>query len=671
MKAHPRTPLTVALLFLVPLALAGDDSIARLLKYRALDALEVSPDGTRGVFVATLADLEENTMNSDLWLIDLSNGRSFQLTRGPKRDSAPAFSPDGRTLAFLSDRGGEKTNIWLISPDGGEAWPATKFDKLSVARFEWLPDSKSFLFTAADPPSDDEEKRKKDKNDPLVVDKDFKYSRLYRFQLGDKEPVKLTKEDSHVTGFSASPDGHWVAFSVQPTPKVPDARRSDLKLLDLETGEVRPLVSRPGLDSSPEFSPDGQWVAFLSTAGRDEWLSNRYLHVVHPDGSELRNLSQAFDENAGEPRWSPDARWLYFLAGQGVADRLFRLEVATGKFEPAGEYDLRGVTDAFALDPKGRFALVAFSEARTPAELYRLPLAGGAAEKLTGVNADFVDTAPLTEVLRYRSPDGFTLEGLLIKPKDFQANKRYPLLVVVHGGPSGAFNLSFAPRRGAYPLHAFAEQGYVLFLPNFRGSGSYGERFRRANYRDWGYGDYQDIMQGVEKLIQDGVADPERLGVMGWSYGGYMTSWIVTQTPRFKAASMGAGIGNVFSLYGNTDIPEALEAYFGGPPWGDAQNYLRHSAINFVGNARTPTLIQHGADDRRVRVSQSEEFYQALSKLGVPVEMVVYPRQPHGLQEPRLLRDALERNLRWFNKWLLGLEPPTEKKEPQEDKKPD
>lgn len=670
MKTFPRIGLLLALLF-VPVALTGADSIERILKYHTLGEVEVSPDGTRAIFVATLADLEENTMNSDLWLVDLASGRSFQLTRGPKRDNAPAFSPDGRTLAFLSDRGGEKTNIWLISPEGGEAWPATKFEKLSVAQFEWLPDSKGFIFTAPDLPTTEEEKRKKDKNDPIVVDKDFKYARLYRFRLGDKEPTQLTKEDSHVTGFSVSPDGRWVAFSVQPTPKVPDSRRSDLKLLELESGEVRSLVSRPGLDTSPEFSPDGQWVAFLSTAGRDEWLSNRYLHVVRLDASELRNVSQAFDENAGEPRWSPDARWLYFLAGQGVTERLFRVEVPTGKFEPAGEYDVRGVTDSFALDPQGRLALVAFSGARTPAEIYRLPLTGGEAEKLTSVNADFVDTGPVTEVLRYRSSDGLNLEGLVIKPRDFDPSKRYPLLVVVHGGPSGAFSLSFAPRRGAYPLHAFAEQGYALFLPNFRGSGSYGERFRHANYRDWGYGDYQDIMQGVEKLIQDGLADPERLGVMGWSYGGYMTSWIVTQTPRFKAASMGAGIGNVLSLYGNTDIPEALDAYFGGPPWGDAQNYLRHSAINFVGNARTPTLIQHGAEDRRVRLSQSEEFYQALSKLGVPAELVVYPRQPHGLQEPRLLKDALERNLRWFNKWLLGIEPPPEKKEAEAEKKPD
>lgn len=212
-------------------------------------------------------------------------------------------------------------------------------------------------------------------------------------------------------------------------------------------------------------------------------------------------------------------------------------------------------------------------------------------------------------------------------------------------------------------MQAFAEQGYLVWLPNPRGSAGFGYDYRRANYRDWGYGDYRDIMGGVDLLIARGLAEAERMGVMGWSYGGYMTSWIVTQTDRFKAASVGAGIPNVYSLFGTTDIPEALETYFGGRPWEEGQDYLRHSAIDFVENVKTPTLIQHGQQDRRVEISQAEEFYVALKKLGVPVEMVIYPRQGHGIQEPKLVRDALERNLHWFNHWLLGIEPAEKKKE--------
>lgn len=644
-------------LFLVALCVsaATADEIDKIFAYRTLGGIEVAPHGRRAVFVATVADLEENASNSDLWVADLANGRSFQLTRGPKQDNAPAWSPDGTRIAFLSDRSG-KTNIWMIRPDGGEAIPATEFEKLSVGSFRWLPDGSGFVFTAVDPPTPEEERRKKEKEDPIRVDRDFKYARLYHYRLGDKDPTKLTAEDYHVNDFDVSPDGRGVAFSAQPTPEVPDFYRSDVKLLDLESGEVRDLVNRPGLDTGPRFSPDGQWIAFRAAEVKDAWVGNTRLHVVRRDGTGLRDLSQAFDENVGVPEWSPEGDWIYFVAGERVARRLFRLQVASGRFEAVSEHDQQRVVDDFDLSRDGGFAVVALSDAETPAEVYRLRFSGNRLEKLTAVNAEFEDTGPAAELVRYRSADGLDLEGIVLKPRDFQTGKRYPLLVVIHGGPAGVFTYSFTPRRSAYPLHAFAAQGYVVFLPNPRGSGGHGERFRRANFKDWGYGDYDDIMRGVDLLVRNGVADPERMGVMGWSYGGYMTSWVVTQTDRFKAASMGAGLSNLVSMYGTTDIPEFLGTHMGGRPWDDMREYLRHSAINFVGNARTPTLIQHGRQDRRVPLSQGEEFYQALKDVGVPVEMVIYPRQPHGIREPRLQRDALEHNLRWFNKWVLGLE---------------
>lgn len=659
-------------LLLVPLS-GRANSIDKILTYRSVGGVEASPDGRWVAFTATAADLDENAMNSDVWVVELQTGRSYQLTRGAKRDNDPKWSRDGSRLAFLSDRSG-KVNIWLISPDGGEAEAATKFEKLSVASYEWLPDGSGFLFAAADPESPEEEKRKKDKKDPILVDKDFKYARLYQFKLGEnpsaplgtREPEKLTKEDYHVSSFDVSPDGKWVAFSAQPTPKVPDFRKSDVKLLELATGTIRTVVARAGQDAAPRFSPDGQWIAFVSSFGRNDWTGNTNLWVVKPDGSGLRNLSESFDEDiggfgAGGHEWSADGQWIYFTASQGVSDRLFRIQVASGKHEAVTDHDRMKVCLDYDFSPKGSL-LVAMSDPHTPAEVYRVDASGGL-RKLSGVNAAFENTAPPTELLRYRSPDGFDLEGLVVKPRNYEKGKRYPLLVIVHGGPAGVFNYAFTPRRGAYPVFAFAEQGYVIFLPNPRGSGGYGEKFRQANFKDWGYGDYRDIMQGVDELIKTGVADPERMGEMGWSYGGYMTSWIVSQTDRFKAVSMGAGLSNLISMYGVTDIPEFSEAYFGAPPWEDMQGYLRSSAMNFVQNAKTPTLIQHGQEDRRVPISQGEEFYRALTMRGVPVEMVVYPRQPHGIQEPRLIKDSLERNLNWFNKWVLGLEPPAEKKE--------
>ncbi len=657
----------VLILLLLAVALpAGAASIDQILKYRNLSAVKVSPDGTRAVFVATAADLQENAMNSDVWLIDLASGRSLQLTRAPKRDNAPEWSPDGKRIAFLSDRK-DKVNIWLISPEGGEAEAATKFDKLSVSNFRWLPDGSGFVFIAADPETSEEEKRKKDKEDVILVEKNYKYNRLYLFKLGDKEPKKLTTADYHVTNFDISRDGKWVAFTHQPTPRVPDFTRADVKLLELASGTIRELVTRLGSDSNPRFSPDGEWIAFSSSFGRDPWHGNSVLWLVKPDGSGLRNLSEPFDEEPEDAEWSADGKWIYYDAGQGVSNRLFRIEVASGKWEVLSDHDRGKASDDWDLEPKGRFIATTFEDPETPEEIYRLDLAAKKLDKLTSVNADFVGVAPKTEVLRYKSFDGMEIEGLVARPKDFQAGKRYPLLVVIHGGPAGVFQTTFTPRRGAYPIFAFTDQGYVVFMPNPRGSGGYGEKFRQANVKDWGYGDYKDIMAGVDELIKQGVADADKMGVMGWSYGGYMTSWVVSQTARFKAASMGAGLSNLISMYGTTDIPQFSEAYFGAKPWEDPELYLKHSAIRFVNQAKTPTLIQHGQEDRRVPISQGEEFYQALKDVGVPTEMVVYPRQPHGIQEPRLIKDTLQRNLNWFNKWLLGIEPPAEKKE--EEKK--
>ena len=263
------------------------------------------------------------------------------------------------------------------------------------------------------------------------------------------------------------------------------------------------------------------------------------------------------------------------------------------------------------------------------------------------------------EAIRWKSKDGLEIEGILILPPNYKkGNGKLPLLTYIHGGPALQFSLGFTvyppgpPQASRYPVHVLAGQGYAIFCPNPRGSAAYGEKFRKANVKDWGGGDYQDIMTGVDHLIAQGIADPERLGIMGWSYGGYMTSWIITQTHRFKAASVGAGVTNLASMYGHTDIPLFLERYFGGPPWQEPKVYADHSPMTFAGNIKTPTLIQHGAKDERVPLAQGQELYAALKRLGVPTEFAVYPRQPHNPQEPRLQRDVLQRNVDWFNRWL-------------------
>jgi len=259
-----------------------------------------------------------------------------------------------------------------------------------------------------------------------------------------------------------------------------------------------------------------------------------------------------------------------------------------------------------------------------------------------------------TEVVEWKAPDGKSIEGLLTYPAGHQPGNRVPLLVIVHGGPAGVFLRTFTGNASPYLVAAFASRGYALLRCNVRGSTGYGRDFRYANRSDWGGGDYRDIMSGVDHLISKGIADPDRMGVMGWSYGGYMTSWVITQTKRFKAASVGAGVTNLMSFTGTADIPSFVPDYLSGEYWEVFDRWRTHSAMFNVKGVSTPTLIQHGEADVRVPISQSYEFYNALKRQNVPVTMVVYPRQPHGIQEPKLMQDAMQRNLDWFDQWIKG-----------------
>jgi dipeptidyl aminopeptidase/acylaminoacyl peptidase len=259
-----------------------------------------------------------------------------------------------------------------------------------------------------------------------------------------------------------------------------------------------------------------------------------------------------------------------------------------------------------------------------------------------------------TEVVSWKAPDGKPIEGLLTYPVGYVAGARVPLVVMVHGGPTGVFVRSYTGAPSPYSVAGFATHGFAVLRCNVRGSGGYGREFRYANYKDWGGGDYQDILSGVDALVAKGVADPDRLGIMGWSYGGYMTSWVITQTKRFKAASVGAGVTNLMSFTGTADIPSFIPDYFGGEYWDNFDAWRARSAMFNVKGVTTPTLIQHGESDRRVPISQGYELYNALKRQGVTTKMVVYPRQPHGIQEPKLMLDAMTRNLEWFDRYVLG-----------------
>jgi dipeptidyl aminopeptidase/acylaminoacyl peptidase len=680
--APPRPDLAIPLLAL--LALLGSASAAAaagerpwtsddILALKAVSDPRVSPDGTLVAYVVESLNPEKDAYQTDVWLVPTAGGEARPLAAAAVSDDSPRWSPDGRFVAFRSERarpgakGDEadeaKRQIWLIRPDGGEAVPLTSAPG-SVSAFEWSHDGRTIGFLAREPKSEARRKREKDKDDAWTPSELHPWGRLWVIDVATKAARQLTSGELHVSGFALAPDGSRAAFSGQPTPLVPDSFRSDLYLVDLAGGAPVPLVARRGPDASPAWSPDGKWVAFVSQDGRDEeWYTNSCVSVVPAAGGVPRNLTASFDEEVGASlAWTPDSAGIVFSALDRTAGHVYSVSL-DGRVAPL----TRGpeVNAGASLDRAGETLVYLRQDSVTPREVWalRLPRAGTAAKPRAAAEPRrLTDTNPqLRELLAFpkqlftwKGAGGWDMEGLLVLPPGHVRGSRVPLALTVHGGPAGTHSNSFtpAPRVWGWPL--FLQAGYAVFFPNPRGSGGYGERFRAANVRDWGVGDFEDLMRGIDALVERGIADPERLTVNGWSYGGFMTSTVVTKTDRFKSAIVGAAVTNLASFTGTADIPEFARSYFRSWPWEDPDLYVKHSALFHAGNVRTPSLVVHGDRDERVPVSQGWEFYNALRLRGVPTELLILPRQPHGIREPRLLRACHEWFLRWTEKYTRG-----------------
>lgn len=663
MLSGSRNPFVAASLVL---GLAGSLSaqqrrpvtIDDLMRIKTVTDAEISPDGSRILYVVSVPNVEKNEHNSDIWLVSAAGGEPVQVTNSPKMDQSPRWSPDGKTVAFLSARDGAP-NVYLWSPSGGEPQKLTSAET-GVHEFAWAPDGRRIAFLSADPPSDAAKKEEQDNGGVMVIDDKFPWARLRVIDLASKTVTDLTPADRHVTEFSWSPDGARIVFAAQPTPRVLDGDQSDLFLVSASGGAVTPLVQQNGPDGSPVWSPDGRWIAFNSGNG-NSGLGDSHLYVISPEGGKPRMVAPTFDNGFSGVRWSSNSKELYFITTAGVRMQVLRTSVDGGAVAEITSGDR--VHSDFSLSQDGSRLALVVQDPTTPPEVFVTPTAGYRPVRLTHTNP-VVDSLALgaTRVVQWKAKDGKQIEGLLVTPVGYEPGKRYPVLTYVHGGPSGVFTLGFGPQLGAapiplqaepYPVQVFAGKGYAMFMPNPRGSSGYGRDFLRANIKDWGHGDFQDIMTGLDYLVEQGIADNDRLGMMGWSYGGYMTSWTITQTDRFKAASVGAGLPDLVSLHGATDIPSALShEYFGVPPWKAKELYENSSAIFFAQNIKTPTLIQHGEKDDRVQLSQAWELYRALQAADVPRQFVVYPRQGHLILEPKLERDVLQRNLDWFTKWV-------------------
>jgi dipeptidyl aminopeptidase/acylaminoacyl peptidase len=603
-----------------------------MLSLKRVGSVQVSPSGKRVAFTVRVAVTEHDKSEylTHIYLSDSANAPGRQLTQGEKSCDDPQWSPDGEWIAFVSARTGKK-NLWLIRATGGEASQISD-SKTDISSFKWSPDGKSIAFTAADAPTDDDDAHIKSKNDARVVDENFKRNRLFLIPVSiaaaNPSPARqLTSgEQQHVSSenrpgrpaFDWSPDGKTIAISHTRTPAQDDWTSSDISLVDVETGAVRILVKSAAVENSPLFSPDGQSIAYLLSDTPPTWGGTRTVQVIAATGGTSRALAETkdgFGRYSELVGWSKDQKQIYFTEIQGTSMRMMGLPVDGSPAVVLGGADGISLGGVFLNSSRTHFGF-GWEQSDEPSEAYACSVTElGDPQRVSGLHDDFPDIAlSTTEVIRWKSSDGMEIEGLLTYPAGYNKSQKYPLLLIIHGGPMGAFTQTFDGTAGSYPVAAFASKGFAILRANVRGSSGYGKKFRYANYNDWGGGDFQDLMTGVDHVINLGVADKDRLGVMGWSYGGYLTSWTITQTKRFKAASVGAGVTNLMSFTGTADIPGFLPDYFAGEFWDKLDTYRKHSPMFQIKGVTTPTLIQHGEKDERVPLSQGQELYNALKR---------------------------------------------------------
>lgn len=610
---------------------------------------QISPDSRRVAYVVSSWDSESDRFNSDIWLAYETRQQPLRLTSSPKRDDHPRWSPDSGRLAFISDRDGDP-QIYVINAAGGEPVRLTSH-KAPVLDFEWSPDGRRIAFLAVEP-------REKEKTKPpVVVDVGHRFAQLWLADSVTGEVVQLTRGERHIADFDWSIDGMNICFTARETPDLIDLGSTEVYLMaakdgPIDTAGAKRLTTGGGAEESPRFSPDGLWISYLAHADGDPNVGPLRIHLVPVAGGEPRVLARNFDGYIRDYRWIYDGRRLIFVAGIGVLSRIYA--VALDDETPQIMTRDDGTTTAISTTYDGMNIAYVHENPRMPNEIVLLSARNMIPVLLTRLNPQ-LDEVMLgqVETIRWKSTDGAEIEGLLIYPSGFETGKSVPLLTYIHGGPEGAYTRGFNASWGAFP-QIYAGRGYAVFMPNFRGSSNYGASFAQANIKRAGQIDYDDVMTGIDHLIRTGVADEKRLAVAGWSYGGYLSAWMIGHTKRFRCAAYGAGLSNAVSYWGTADIIHQRERLHGGTPWRAREMFEEQSPLTHLTKASTPTLIFHGEKDERVPLGQSRESYRTLKRLGVPVKLVIYPDQGHGLTVPSYQLDKIRRELEWVEKYVVG-----------------
>jgi dipeptidyl aminopeptidase/acylaminoacyl peptidase len=647
-----------------------------VLGINAVQGATISPDGRQVIYVVRGWAPEQEKMESrtHVWKVATDgNSPARQVTFGEKGESQAQFSPDGRFISFVAARGNAeaKSQIYVMPVDGGEAWKLTDA-KENISSYSWSPDSSRIAFVSTDPRSADEEAAIKKRDDERVFEGDFRFAHAWVIDVTTKEARRITEGTQWtVQGApSWSPDGRQFVFGVAATPMLRDNRRdiyvATLAQANGPTGQqanrIEKISTNWGNDGSPRWSQDGATIAWVSEPNTTAALPDgtaagvvmqQRLMLYDVKAKTIKDtLTPAFDSEAGSPAWTNEGKRVMFVTGKRAYNEAFAYDLTSGAYTQLSQ---KRTINGTSISKDGRTIAVTMDAPDSAAEIYVTDPSFANFKRLTNTNPQLAEVQQgETEVVTWKSSDGAEVEGVLLKPVGFQAGKRYPTLVVAHGGPAGAFVNGFR-LGGLEGGQVWAGKGWAVFYPNPRGSSNYGQKTLAANVNDWGGGDFKDIMTGVDALVARGIADPDRLAHIGWSYGGYMTAWTITQTGRYKAAMVGAGLTNMWSMYGTNDIPSVLIAYFGGIPNKQTLPlYLDRSAMTHIDRVTTPTLILHGANDERVPTGQAYELYRGLKDRGKATELVFYPREGHGITEYYHQKDRMVRIYDWVTKYTLG-----------------
>ncbi|MGB8439224.1 MAG: S9 family peptidase [Candidatus Acidiferrales bacterium] len=637
---------------------------------------QLSPDGRWVAYTVKTASLRDDKNYERIWMVPVSGGAAIPFTADETTSSHPRWSPDGKFLAFISARGGtgddddsDKKQVWLLNREGGEAQKLTDTIQ-DVQSFAWSPASDQMVLLLQDPSPEELEAARdkakgvkpKTKPRPWVIDRlhfkedelgylDRRRTHLYVFDIADRTQTQITSGDYDDSDPAWSPDGSTIAFASNRTAEPDLNYNTDMWTVSAgNTDKGKSLVQVTtglGAEAAPAWSPDGKWVAFTTQLDAKLFqYATVHIGVAPAKGGEAKVLTLALDRNSTVPRFSADGKWIYFIADDDGTQNLMRVPADGGEIQrPIGG---RKMLESYSLGKDGAVAAV-IGELADPAELYYLP-PDGTLRKLTTTNDALMAELRLPDVeyVHFKSKDGTTVAGYMYKPPDYQPGVRYPTILKPHGGPVWAYYAEFN-----FDPQLFAANGYVVLTPNPRGSSGYGQDYCKAIFADWGDKDFADDMAMVDYAVAQGIADPDKLGVGGWSYGAISTNFIISQTTRFKAAISGAGEFLYITNWGH-DLYSRDWEYELGLPWQNRALWEKLSPFNRVTKITTPTLIMGGDADSNVPVINGEQMYQSLRRLGVPTLLVVYPGQFHEFTRPSFIKDRYERYLDWYGHYVKG-----------------